>query len=74
MSIFEYNEELHNETLRQEGYEDGLEDGLKEGIKAFLITCKEIGLSKEDMQSKLEIRYHMSKEHADEYIKRYWNC
>lgn len=31
MSIFEYDEELHNKTLRQEGYEDGHADGKTEG-------------------------------------------
>ena len=32
VSIFEYNEELHLENLRREGYEDGLADGLERGI------------------------------------------
>ena len=33
MSIFEYDEELHNKTLLSEGYDDGYADGHKEGHK-----------------------------------------
>ncbi len=33
MSIFEYDEELHKRTLREEGYEEGLEQGKSEGMK-----------------------------------------
>lgn len=32
VSIYEYNEELHLATVRQEGYEDGLVEGLERGI------------------------------------------
>lgn len=32
VSIYEYNEELHLATVRQEGYEDGLSEGLERGI------------------------------------------
>ena len=32
MSIFEYNERLHEETLKKESYEDGFEDGFEDGI------------------------------------------
>ncbi len=33
MSIFEYDEELHERTLREEGYEEGLEQGLEQGLE-----------------------------------------
>lgn len=39
MSIFEYDEELHNKTLREEGREEGLKTGRAEGLK----TGKVIG-------------------------------
>lgn len=29
MILTEYDEELHNETLREEGREDGMEEGIK---------------------------------------------
>jgi flagellar biosynthesis/type III secretory pathway protein FliH len=31
MSIFEYDEELHLRTVREEGYEDGVADGYEHG-------------------------------------------
>lgn len=31
LSIFEYDEKKHMETLRREGYEDGVADGKEEG-------------------------------------------
>ena len=33
VSIYEYNEELHLATVRQEGYVDGLVEGLEKGIQ-----------------------------------------
>lgn len=33
MSIFEYDEELHKQTLLEEGYEKGLERGLEQGLE-----------------------------------------
>ena len=32
MSIYEYDEELHNKTLHDEGYEDGFSDGFNDGF------------------------------------------
>lgn len=31
MSIFEYDEELHKKTLKEEGFEEGFEEGLSQG-------------------------------------------
>lgn len=36
VSIYEYNEELHLATVRQEGYEDGLSEGLERGLNEGL--------------------------------------
>ncbi len=33
MSIFEYDKELHERTLREEGYEEGLEHGILKTIR-----------------------------------------
>jgi flagellar biosynthesis/type III secretory pathway protein FliH len=32
MSIFEYDEEQHLRTVREEGYEDGMADGYEQGV------------------------------------------
>ena len=33
MSIYEYNEEKHMKTLREEGIQEGIEQGIKQGIE-----------------------------------------
>lgn len=38
MSIFEYDEELHNKTLREEGYENGHAEGKAESVLYLLET------------------------------------
>lgn len=52
MSIFEYDEELHMATVREEGLEEGLEEGREEGIawernRLFTIMQKRGMLSEE---------------------------
>lgn len=37
MSIYEYDEELHRQTLHDEGYEDGFHDGFHDGKSTMLI-------------------------------------
>ena len=36
MGLYEFDEELHNRTLREEGYEDGFEDGREKIIQKLL--------------------------------------
>lgn len=51
VSIYEYNEELHLATVRQEGYEDGLSEGLERGLSEGL----ERGISQGITQSILKL-------------------
>ena len=51
VSIYEYNEELHLATVRQEGYEDGLSKGLERGLCEGL----ERGISQGITQSILKL-------------------
>ena len=46
--------------------------GKEEGIKALVEACKELDISKEITQSKLESKYILSKELAEEAILKYW--
>lgn len=48
MSIFEYDEELHERTLREEGISIGREQGLEQGIMETITILKNMGHS--DMQ------------------------
>ncbi len=51
MSIFEYDEELHKRTLREEGYEEGLEQGKSEEMK----QGRSEGMAQGKMEGILEI-------------------
>ena len=33
MHVLDFNEELHNKSLREEGREEGLKEGIEEGAK-----------------------------------------
>ena len=39
MILTEYDEELHNETLREEGREDGIEEGIKLTKREYPKVC-----------------------------------
>lgn len=55
MSIFEYNEEEHMRSLREEGREEGREQGIEEkGIQVFNNLLKH-GFSKEEAQKLADI-------------------
>lgn len=63
VSIYEYNEELHLATVRQEGYEDGLSEGLAQGIaqgitqgitQSILELLEDLGTVPEKLREMLE--------------------
>ena len=68
------------ELGRQEGLREGLREGIQEGkreerqenIKLFIESFQELKVSKEDAQSKLEVKFSLSQEEAEEYISKYW--
>ena len=58
VSIYEYNEELHLATVRQEGYEDGLVEGIEKGIKQgkaldILELLEELGEVPEELKDRI---------------------
>lgn len=57
-------EQIYKETGRQEG--------IKEGIKALVETCEEIGISQEETLQKIQQKFSLSQDAAQEYIKEYW--
>ncbi len=66
MSIYEYNEEYVRKIL----FEDGMEKERLQGIRVLVETCKEVGLTKEETLVKLEEKYNLSKESADEHERQ----
>ena len=59
VSIYEYNEELHLATVRQEGYEDGLSEGLAQGItqgitQSIVELLEDLGTISESVKETIE--------------------
>ena len=75
MSIYEYDEEKHIKAERQEHYERGLEEGHREELKRSLAiltqTCQGLGLSREETTAKLQEKYDLSPEEAENTVARY---
>ena len=88
MILETYDKELHDKTLRHEGYEDGYNkgsaegyskgstDGYLEGITAgisnLISTLQELNLSREKTLAKIKEKYDLSPEDAESYMLKYW--
>lgn len=56
----------------QEGVQEGRREGALQGIRALVETCQEFGKSKGDVCAKLESKFSLTREEAEEYLKQYW--
>ena len=90
MILETYDKELHDKTLRHEGYEDGYNkgsaegyskgstDGYLEGITAgisnLISTLQELHLSREETLAKIQEKYDLSTEDAENYMSKYWKA
>ena len=84
MILETYDKELHDKTLRSEGYETGKAEGYKtgkaegissereNGILQLLSTLQELNISRQDAHIKLKEKYSLSKEEAEKYLDKYW--
>ncbi|MCI8557584.1 MAG: hypothetical protein HFI19_07440 [Lachnospiraceae bacterium] len=82
--LMKYNLELGMkkgmEEGRKKGLEEGLEEGKKEGrregieqgAKALIEICQSSSFSKEDTLTGLIEKLSISKDEAEQYLKRYW--
>lgn len=55
----------------EDGRQEGRLEGRKEGIKAFIESCQELGISKEDTLLKLQEKFTLA-EPVEAYLERYW--
>ena len=60
------------QMLREDGLAEGLAEGLAKGIRALIVTCQELGASKDITSEKLMQEFQLSKEEADKNIEQYW--
>ena len=90
MILETYDKELHDKTLRHEGYEDGYNkgsaegyskgstDGYLEGITAgisnLISTLQELHLSREETLAKIREKNDLSTEDAENYMSKYWKA
>ena len=56
----------------EERIEEREQKALEKGIKAFVQTCKELGIPKSEMQPHMEEKFKLSHEAAEQYIEEYW--
>ncbi len=73
MSIFEYDEKLHEKTLleigREEGMQEGLQQGIQQGIQQTVSVLKSLDHTDEVIIQKLMETYHMSGEEAKKLLR-----
>lgn len=65
-------EEIGIEKGKSEGIETGKREGIKEGIKALIETCKELGVSREDTESRIIMKLELPPNDAEDYVNQYW--
>ena len=80
MILETYDKELHDKTLRREGYEDGYSkrkstgylEGINDGIRQLISTLQEVNIPRESTLLKLQEKYDLSQEDAEKYMAEYW--
>ena len=55
-----------------EGMEHGLAQGTERGIKNLIEVCQKLGTSYDNVQFQVEMKYNLSQEEAERYMKQYW--
>ena len=55
-----------------QGMERGLAQGTERGIKNLIEVCQELGTSYDNVQFQVEMKYNLSQEEAERYMKQYW--
>ena len=76
MSIFEYDEKLHEKTMMDIGREEGLQQGLQQGLQtgidtgitALISTLQEMNISSEVIVEKLMEKFGLDEEQAKGYL------
>ena len=77
--------EKYEKAIKKESYEEGRMDGyksgqaaghkkeeLEHGICQLITTLQELSQPKEIVIQKLQEKYDLSEEKAEEYMKKYW--
>ncbi len=65
--ITEYDEEEHMRLVRR----DAIEEGREEGIRLFIEDKVEDGIPDEQIREKLKMKFLLSEDKIEEYMKKY---
>lgn len=71
MLLTEYDERAEREYLQKEAIEIGLEESLEQGISIFILDNLEEKVSRERILAKLERRFSLTPEQAEQYFEKY---
>ena len=66
--VIEYEKRDSYEDGRKSGLEQGLEQGLGQGINALISTCRELGVSNEEIIAKLMEKFSLTEDEATEKV------
>ena len=55
----------------ERGMKLGEERGRKAGIRAFVETCKELGIPEQEMEEKLQDKFDLSEQEVKSYIEKH---
>ena len=64
--------EAGREEGRKEGVEEGRKEGVEEGAKASIEMLQELGISREEVQTKVQEKFLASDEIVKEWMSKYW--
>ena len=56
----------------ERGMKCGLAQGTERGIKNLIEVCQELGTSYDNVQFQVEMKYNLSQEESERYMKQYW--
>ena len=68
MSIFEYDEKLHEKTLLEIGREEGIQQGIQQGMQGTVTALKSMGCTDDDIIEKLIEVYELDVEEAKKIL------
>ena len=68
MALENYDLEKYEKAIKKESYEEGVEHGICQLITAL----HEFSHPREEVLQKLQEKYDLSEEKAEEYMKKYW--
>ena len=76
MILETYDKELHDKTLRSEGYENGKPKEFLPNVKtvfySFCLPCRKLNISRQDAYIKLQEKYSLSEKDAEKYMDKHW--